>query len=112
MIAETGTAIPRQRAAAPATMRFRLPRAGIRNVWQYDEQEFSFGDGRLLLRGKNGAGKSKALEILLPFLLDGDTRRIDASGGAKTSLRWLMLDGWTEGRNRLGYLWAEFTRVD
>ena len=91
--------------------RFRLARAGIHQVWQYDD-EFSFGDGRLLLRGKNGAGKSKALEILLPFLLDGDTRRIDASGGGKTSLRWLMLDGWSGGTNRLGYLWAEFTRVD
>ena len=91
--------------------RFRLDRAGIHQVWQYDD-EFSFGDGRLLLRGKNGAGKSKALEVLLPFLLDGDTRRIDASGGGKTSLKWLMLDGWTAGTNRLGYLWAEFTRVD
>ena len=84
---------------------------GIRQVWQYDD-EFSFGDGRLLLRGKNGAGKSKALEILLPFLLDGDTRKIDASGGGKTSLKWLMLDGWAAGTNRLGYLWAELTRVD
>jgi uncharacterized protein (TIGR02680 family) len=91
--------------------RFRLARVGIHQVWQYDD-EFTFGDGRLLLRGKNGAGKSKALEVLLPFLLDGDTRRIDASGGGKTSLKWLMLDGWTEGTNRLGYLWAEFTRVD
>jgi uncharacterized protein (TIGR02680 family) len=91
--------------------RFRLARAGIHQVWQYDD-EFSFGDGRLLLRGKNGAGKSKALEILLPFLLDGDTRRIDASGGGKTSLKWLMLDGWSGGTNRLGYLWAEFTRSD
>lgn len=91
--------------------RFRLARAGIHQVWQYDD-EFSFGDGRLLLRGKNGAGKSKALEVLLPFLVDGDARRIDASGGNKTSLKWLMLDGWTEGTNRLGYLWAEFTRVD
>ncbi len=91
--------------------RFRLARAGIHQVWQYDD-EFSFGDGRLLLRGKNGAGKSKALEILLPFLLDGDTRRLDAAGGGKTSLKWLMLDGWTAGTNRLGYLWAEFIRVD
>lgn len=91
--------------------RFRLARAGIHQVWQYDD-EFSFGDGRLLLRGKNGAGKSKALEILLPFLFDGDTRRIDASGAGKTSLKWLMLDGWNGGTNRLGYLWAEFTRTD
>jgi uncharacterized protein (TIGR02680 family) len=91
--------------------RFRLARAGIHQVWQYDD-EFLFGDGRLLLRGKNGAGKSKALEVLLPFLLDGDTRRLDASGGGKTSLKWLMLDGWAAGTNRLGYLWAEFDRLD
>jgi uncharacterized protein (TIGR02680 family) len=90
--------------------RFRLSRAGIHQVWQYDT-EFCFGDGRLLLRGKNGAGKSKALEMLLPFLLDGDTRRLDAAGGGKTTLKWLMLDGWDGGRNRLGYLWAEFTRT-
>ncbi|MEV5704519.1 TIGR02680 family protein [Actinoallomurus sp. NPDC052274] len=90
--------------------RFRLSRAGIHQVWQYDE-EFLFGGGRLLLRGKNGAGKSKALEMLLPFLLDGDTRRIDAAGGGKTTLKWLMLDGWTAGTNRLGYLWIEFART-
>jgi uncharacterized protein (TIGR02680 family) len=90
--------------------RFRLNRAGIHQVWQYDE-EFLFGGGRLLLRGKNGAGKSKALEMLLPFLLDGDTRRLDAAGGGKTTLKWLMLDGWTSGTNRLGYLWVEFTRT-
>jgi uncharacterized protein (TIGR02680 family) len=90
--------------------RFRLSRAGIHQVWQYDE-EFCFGGGRLLLRGKNGAGKSKALEMLLPFLLDGDTRKLDAAGGGKTTLKWLMLDGWTAGTNRLGYLWVEFARV-
>lgn len=90
--------------------RFRLSRAGIHNVWQYD-QEFTFGAGRLLLRGKNGAGKSKALEMLLPLLLDGDTRRIDATGAGKTTLRWLMLDGYQDSTNRFGYLWVEFTRV-
>jgi uncharacterized protein (TIGR02680 family) len=99
------------RALSAHPNRFRLARAGIHQVWQYDDV-FAFGDGRLLLRGKNGAGKSKALEILLPYLLDGDTRRIDASGGGKTSLKWLMLDGWNQGTNRQGYLWAEFTRVD
>lgn len=91
--------------------RYRLHRAGIRNVWQYDEQEFAFGDGRLLLRGKNGAGKSKALEMLLPYLLDGDARALDATGTGRTTLAWLMLDGF-EQTNRLGYLWVEFRRQD
>ncbi|MDA2808917.1 SbcC/MukB-like Walker B domain-containing protein [Nocardiopsis suaedae] len=73
--------------------RHRLHRAGIHNVWHYDDQVFSFADGRLLLRGRNGAGKSKALEVLLPFLLDGDARRLDTTGTGRTSLRWLMQDG-------------------
>ncbi|MFD8967883.1 TIGR02680 family protein [Streptomyces sp. NPDC059568] len=94
-------------STATAGVRFRLHRAGIQNVWQYDEQEFVFGDGRLLLRGKNGAGKSKALEMLLPYLLDGDSRALDATGTGRTTLAWLMLDGF-EQTNRLGYLWVEF----
>ncbi|WP_330286240.1 TIGR02680 family protein [Streptomyces sp. NBC_00576] len=97
---------------SPLTLhRYQLHRAGIRNVWQYDEQEFAFGEGRLLLRGKNGAGKSKALELLLPYLLDGDARALDATGTGRTTLAWLMLDG-IEHTNRLGYLWLEFARTD
>ncbi|MFI8940074.1 TIGR02680 family protein [Streptomyces syringium] len=103
----TSATIPLQRSVSPSPHRFRLHRAGIHNVWQYDEQEFSFGDGRLLLRGKNGAGKSKALEMLLPYLLDGDSRALDATGTGRTTLTWLMLDGF-EQTNRLGYLWVEF----
>lgn len=91
--------------------RYQLHRAGIVNVWQYDNQELRFEGGRLLLRGKNGAGKSKALETLLPFLLDGDARRMAADGGAKTSLRWLMTDG-SPATNRIGYLWLELCRDD
>ncbi|GAA3764118.1 uncharacterized protein (TIGR02680 family) [Spinactinospora alkalitolerans] len=103
--------------------RYRLNRAGVHNVWQYDDHVFQFADGRLLLRGRNGAGKSKALEMLLPFLLDGDSRRLDTTGTSRTSLRWLMLEGRSapeadggadEGDETapdtvLGYLWVEFT---
>ncbi|MGW6743651.1 TIGR02680 family protein [Streptomyces sp. NPDC055025] len=110
MTADARGLIPLPRSGPSTTTagaRFRLHRAGIQNVWQYDEQEFVFGDGRLLLRGKNGAGKSKALEMLLPYLLDGDSRALDATGTGRTTLAWLMLDGF-EQTNRLGYLWVEF----
>ena len=90
--------------------RFRLHRAGVLNVWQYDEQVFTFADGRLLLRGANGAGKSKTLEMLLPFALDGDKARITASAKHHTSLLWLMTDG-LDGGNRVGYVWVEFRRT-
>ncbi|MEA2704312.1 MAG: hypothetical protein QOD63_2257, partial [Actinomycetota bacterium] len=86
--------------------RWVLHRAGILNVWQYDRVELRFAGGRLLLRGKNGAGKSKALEILLPFLLDGDTRALDATGRDRTTVRWLMTEGRSNG-NHVGYVWLE-----
>ena len=88
-----------------------LHRAGIVNVWQYDRVELRFAGGRLLLRGKNGAGKSKALEIILPFLFDGDTRRLDATGRDRTTVRWLMSDGRPAG-NHIGYVWLELRCAD
>jgi uncharacterized protein (TIGR02680 family) len=96
-------------AVVASAERFRLGRAGVLNVWQYDEQVFEFADGRLLLRGANGAGKSKTLEMLLPFVLDGDKNRMTASGKHHTSLLWLMTDGY-DGQSRVGYLWVEFER--
>ena len=104
----TDRRVERQR---PHPFRFRLHRAGICNVWQYGDQVFQFEDGRLLLRGKNGAGKSKALELLLPFLLDGDVKRLDATGAGRTTFRWLMSEGAT-GVNRQGFLWLELRRAD
>ena len=104
------TAALRSTPSAPSPgRRFRLARAGILNVGQYDEQVFTFADGRLLLRGANGAGKSKTLEMLLPFALDGDKARITASAKHHTSLLWLMTDGLDAG-NRVGYVWVEFER--
>ena len=52
--------------------RWRLSRAGIVNVWFYLDNEFTLSGGRMILRGTNGSGKSRALEMLLPFLLDAD----------------------------------------
>jgi hypothetical protein len=50
--------------------RWTLSRAGIINVYQYDNEILHFAGGRLLLRGINGSGKSTAMNMLLPFLLD------------------------------------------
>ena len=92
--------------------RFQLARAGVLNVWQYDEQVFTFEGGRLLLRGANGAGKSKTLEMLLPFVLDGDKARMTASARHHTSLLWLMQEGSSGTGTRTGYLWVEFRRPE
>lgn len=92
--------------------RFRLTRAGILNIWQYDDQIFEFHEGRLLLRGKNGSGKTKAMELLLPFLLDADLSpaRLDPAGQNVKGMKDNLLD---DGQtSRTGYVWIEFGRLD
>ncbi|CAN5514591.1 TIGR02680 family protein [soil metagenome] len=105
----TGTVDP----PTPQRQRFVPLRAGILNLWQYDDHEFWFHSGRLLLRGQNGMGKSKALELLLPFLLDADTspHRLDPFGDGHKSMRWNLLEDGLHS-SRLGYAWLEFGRTD
>ncbi len=81
-----------------------LERAGIINVYQYGVETLSFAGGRLLLRGVNGSGKSTAMNMLLPFLLEADTRRIDAAGEQSGVLRSWMLSGRDEPQPQ-GCLW-------
>ena len=59
--------------------RFVPTRAGIINMWDYRDEEFCFAGGWLVLRGPNGSGKTKALEVLFPFVLDGriDPKRLN-----------------------------------
>ncbi|MFK0246832.1 TIGR02680 family protein [Amycolatopsis azurea] len=90
--------------------RWGLTRAGIVNVWNYYDTLFRFSGGRMILRGTNGSGKSRALEMLLPFLLDADRRKMDATGSGKVRLEDLMRHGAQGQLNRLGYLWLELGR--
>lgn len=98
--------------------RWRPARAGIRNIWEYDDQVFEFADGRLVLRGPNGSGKSNALALLVPFVLDGvmAASRMDSlSGGRsmKTLLLCLAEDEHSRRfrhEQRTGYVWLEFER--
>ncbi|MEE8524307.1 MAG: TIGR02680 family protein [Thermoanaerobaculia bacterium] len=102
---------PARPLPVPETLRFQPLRAGILNVWQYDDQELRFHQGRLILRGENGTGKSKALEVLLPFLLDADLspRRLDPFQGDGRSMRWNLLEG-GKYDSRVGYVWLELGR--
>ncbi|MET7636851.1 TIGR02680 family protein [Streptomyces sp. NPDC005078] len=104
------TAGQRAHATAAHPYRWRLNRAGIVNVWFYFDQRFALSGGRLVLRGSNGSGKSRALEMLLPFVLDADRRRMDATGSGKVRLEDLMRAGGDGQANRLGYVWLELTR--
>lgn len=91
--------------------RFKPTRAGIINLWDYVDEVFHFADGRLVLRGHNGAGKTKALEVLFPFVLDGrtDPRRLDPFSGENRTMKENLLYRGNEAG--YGYVWMEFTRV-
>ena len=62
--------------------RWKMNRIGFVNFWLYDEEDFQFEDGRLLLRGQNGSGKSITTQSFIPFILDGDRTpsRLDPFG--------------------------------
>ncbi len=98
----------------PERGRWQPLRAGILNLYLYDEQVFVFHHGRLLLRGNNGTGKSMALEVLLPYLLDADLTpsRLSTFGGRDRNM-YLWLIGFDKSGARTserGYTWVEFGR--
>ncbi|GAA2729194.1 SbcC/MukB-like Walker B domain-containing protein [Actinocorallia aurantiaca] len=88
--------------------RFKPSRAGVINLWDYVDEEFVFADGRLVLRGHNGSGKTKALEVLFPFVLDGvaDARRLDPFSGDNRTMKSNLLYRGQESEH--GYVWMEF----
>jgi uncharacterized protein (TIGR02680 family) len=98
---------------APSSERWKPLRAGLVDMFYYDQEEFWFHDGRLLLRGNNGTGKSKVLALMLPFLLDGDLapHRVEPDGDRQKRMEWnLLLGGKHPSPERLGYTWLEFGR--
>ena len=92
--------------------RWRLHRGGLIDVWYYYDAEFAFSGGRVIWRGANGAGKSRALEMLLPYLLDADRTKIGAATGNRVRLDDLMRTGASDRAIRTGYVWLELAGVD
>ncbi|NMN97851.1 TIGR02680 family protein [Antrihabitans stalactiti] len=90
--------------------RFVPTRAGIVNLWDYRDQEFSFADGRLVLRGPNGSGKTKALEVLFPFVFDGriEPRRLNPFAGEERTMKSNLL--YRKQDSAYSYVWMEFAR--
>lgn len=93
-----------------AAARFHPTRAGIINLWDYRDEEFVFADGRLVLRGPNGSGKTKALEVLFPFVFDGriEPRRLNPFAGEERTMRSNLL--YRGQDSAYSYVWMEFRR--
>lgn len=91
-----------------------INRIGLVDFWYYDDQEFTFINGRMLLRGSNGSGKSVTMQSVVPLLLDGNMRpeRLDPFGSRDRKMsNYLLEDG--DGREeRTGYLYMEFKKQD
>ncbi|MDT5026008.1 MAG: hypothetical protein QOE61_2434, partial [Micromonosporaceae bacterium] len=105
------TSIVAQRSGplgARVTGRFTPTRAGVINLWDYRDEEFSFAQGWLVLRGPNGSGKTKALEVLFPFVLDGriEPRRLNPFASEERTMKSNLLYRGQE--SAYSYVWLEF----
>lgn len=94
--------------------KWHLHRAGVLNFWYYDEEEFYFADGKLLLRGSNGSGKSVTMQSLIPVLLDGKKSpdRLDPFGSKARKMEDYLLGekNVVDREERTGYLYLEYKR--
>lgn len=93
------------------TERWKMNRIGFVNFWLYDEEDFEFVDGKLLLRGQNGSGKSITTQSFIPFVLDGDRTpsRLDPFGSSDRRMEYYFLG--EEGKDEAtGYLFLEFKK--
>ena len=94
--------------------RWQANKIGLVNFWYYDEQEFPFAKGRMLLRGSNGSGKSVTMQSVVPLLLDGNVNpeRLDPFGTRDRKMSNYLLEE-EDGRDeRTGYLYLEFHKSE
>jgi energy-coupling factor transporter ATP-binding protein EcfA2 len=83
--------LARLRAAGP--QRWRPSRLILQNYWLFDDEAFHFVQGRLVLRGANGSGKSTALAAAVTLVLDADKRRqnMDTFGGQGRGVAYYLV---------------------
>lgn len=95
--------------------KWELNRAGLLNFWYYDDEEFHFSSGKLLLRGANGSGKSVTMQSFIPLLLDGrkSPDRLDPFGSRARRIEDYLLGEKeiVDRDERTGYLYLEYKRA-
>lgn len=92
--------------------RWQASKIGLVDFWYYDNQEFPFVKGRMLLRGSNGSGKSVTMQSIVPLLLDGNMspERLDPFGTKDRKMSNYLLEENDGREERTGYLYLEFKR--
>ena len=95
--------------------RWKINKIGLLNYWWYDEEEFEFSDGRMILRGTNGSGKSVTMQSFIPLLLDGKKtpERLDAFGYKARKIEDYVLGyGDDIKEENTSYLYMEFCKKE
>jgi len=95
--------------------RWEIKKIGLLNYWWYDEEEFEFSDGRLILRGTNGSGKSVTMQSFIPLLLDGNKspERLDPFNTKARKIEDYILGyGDSIKEENTSYLYMEFCKKE
>lgn len=94
--------------------KWHMNRLGLVDFWCYEDDEFNFEDGHMLLRGSNGSGKSVTMQSMIPLLLDGNrsSERLDPFGTRSRKMDTYLIDENSTRDERTGYLYLEFKRAD
>ncbi len=93
--------------------RWKINKIGLINYWWYDEEELCFSDGRMILRGTNGSGKSVTMQSFIPLLLDGkrSAERLDPFGNRARKIEDYVLGyGDNIKDENTSYLYMEFLK--
>lgn len=97
-------------------MNYKVTKIGLLNFWLYDEEEYDFSDGKLLLRGENGSGKSVTMQSFMPLILDGNKSpaRLDPFGSTDKHIEAYLLGGIDSEQKdeAIGYLYMELFEED
>ena len=95
--------------------RWQMNRFGFVNFWVYDVEEFTPENGKILLRGANGSGKSITTQSFIPYILDGDRNpsRLDPFGSRDRKMDYYLIGDKDSGKEEsTGYIWMEFVKPD
>lgn len=95
--------------------RWEINKIGLLNYWWYDEEEFKFSKGRMILRGTNGSGKSVTMQSFIPLLLDGKKtpERLDPFGNKSRKIEDYVLGyGDNIKEENTSYLYMEFFKKE
>ena len=95
-------------------MNYKVNRIGFVNFWLYDEEDYYFCDGKMLLRGLNGSGKTVTMQSFFPLIFDGNKspERLDPFGSKDRKIEDYLLPENFEHNENTGYIFMEFYKKD